>query len=96
MDVKQITKGVALSLLLSTILFLLANIMSHSDCGTAGIDFMPCGYMSRVAWSLQNGFWIPFLPLTLIFFGGFAFFGITERKSSDYGLHDSLQVITDQ
>lgn len=74
MNTKQVTKGIALSLLLSTILFLLTNIMSHPECGTAGIDFMPCGYYPRVIWSLQNGFWIPFLSLSLIFFAGLAFY----------------------
>lgn len=45
---------------------LLLNIPSHSECGTAGIDFMPCGYLDRLGWNLSNGSWILSVVLSVI------------------------------
>lgn len=51
-------------------IFFVVNIFSHSECGTAGIDFMPCAYWPRAVWNIQNGFWIPLVFLAILVFIG--------------------------
>lgn len=57
-----------ISIIAGTLVFFIANIPSHPECGTAGVDYMPCEYWSRANWSIQNGFWIPILFIGLITF----------------------------
>ncbi|MBP7837221.1 hypothetical protein KA021_00785 [Candidatus Saccharibacteria bacterium] len=45
---------------------LVLSVPSHPECGTAGIDFMPCAYWSRVIWYNQIGQWIPLAGLWII------------------------------
>ena len=60
----------SISIVTVVVLFFLANILSHSECGTAGIDYLPCGYWPRVIWSIRNGFWIPLVILGILIFVG--------------------------
>jgi len=45
------------------LLTLLLALPSHPECGTAGIDYMPCTYTDRLFWNLDGGSWI--LPFSL-------------------------------
>ena len=61
-----------LSLVFVVAIELVLDLPSSSECGTAGIDFMPCDYWGRVHWSLNQGSWITLLllwaTLNVIFF----------------------------
>jgi hypothetical protein len=78
---KYVAIALFISITVGSAVFFIANIPSHPECGTAGIDYMPCEYWSRVNWSIQNGFWIPVLIIGL-----FAFtisLLIVKHRSSD-------------
>ena len=66
MTKKQIFIAVSLSFIIVAILELLMSIPSHPECGTAGIDFMPCAYWARAVWYLQMGSWMPLVGLWVI------------------------------
>jgi len=63
---KNIAMTSSISAVVLIAVFLLANLISHPECGTSGIDYLPCGYWPRVLWSLQNGFWMPFAIIFMV------------------------------
>ena len=67
------------AIFLATVLDLLLNIPSHPECGTAGIDFMPCGYLDRLTWNLNNGSWM-FVLIVAIAFTGFGYLVVKSRQ----------------
>lgn len=84
----SITSGI------SVILFeLLMALPSHPECGTAGIDYMPCAYSDRLIWYLNGGSWA--IPLILWIIANAIFISVTKnaiktdrrlKKSSSSGL----------
>lgn len=53
-----------IGLLAAIAVMLLIAAPSHPECGTVGIDYMPCGYIDRVGWTVSNGGWQ--LPLVFV------------------------------
>lgn len=78
---KQI-KFIGTTLTTLAILQMLLSLPSHDECGTAGIDFMPCDYWNRVLWDLQNGSWITLaiLSIGINILAWFTYFKLRRQK----------------
>jgi len=85
MKIKRIITATSIVTVAVTTLFLLANLLSHPECGTSGIDYMPCGYWPRVVWSIQNGFWIPCVILFVFVLGVYILFQMLSGKGQSGG-----------
>lgn len=54
----RIARFAILSSLIVVALLAVLSIPSHPECGTAGIDYMPCEYGARFIWYLGIGAWV--------------------------------------
>ena len=60
---------------------LIVSIPSAVECGTAGIDFMPCAYWDRVIWYIKMGSWMPLLVFYIILAIGYLLYKKSNTKN---------------
>ncbi len=65
MRIRSFISTLGLFLAVFAALFLLVSVPSHTECGTIGIDYMPCRYWDRVWWWVQIGAFIPLSGVAL-------------------------------
>jgi hypothetical protein len=78
MKKKQFIFAFVLGILLFTFQ-LIVVIPSNSECGTSGLDMIPCTYHARLIWDLKNGFWITLTIIWII--SNIVYFALLRRKA---------------
>lgn len=81
MSKKILAATVSISIVIILAFELIMSIPPAVECGTAGIDFIPCAYWERVIWYMKMGSWLPLFVFFVILAIGYLLYKRSKTKN---------------